>query len=107
MNTQRMVIYEQRRRVLEGDDLSDEIEGWIEEVVDANVAQFTDAEYDRGVGSRRGSWRRCTPCTAPTSPSTSSARRSTSTSRDALVEEFVADALDDVRRSARSRSAPS
>ena len=44
MNTQRMVIYEQRRRVLEGDDLSDEIRGWIEEVVAANVSQFTDAE---------------------------------------------------------------
>ena len=44
MNTQRMVIYAQRRRVLEGDDTSDEIRGWIEEVVAANVRQFTDAE---------------------------------------------------------------
>jgi preprotein translocase subunit SecA len=44
MNTQRMVIYDQRRRVLEGDDLSDEIRRWIEEVVTANVVQFTDAE---------------------------------------------------------------
>src|SRR4029077_20655265 len=45
MNTQRMVIYGQRRRVLEGDDLSDEIKGWIEEVVDVNVANFTESEY--------------------------------------------------------------
>ena len=44
MNTQRVVIYDQRRHVLDGDDLSDEIRGWIEEVVAANVAQFTDAE---------------------------------------------------------------
>jgi preprotein translocase subunit SecA len=44
MNTQRVVIYDQRTRVLEGDDLSDEIRGWIEEVVTANVTQFTDAE---------------------------------------------------------------
>jgi preprotein translocase subunit SecA len=44
MNTQRMVIYEQRRGVLEGEDLSDEIRGWIEEVIAANVAQFTEAE---------------------------------------------------------------
>ena len=44
MNTQRMVIYDQRRRVLEGDDLSDEIRGWIEEVIAANVAQLTDAD---------------------------------------------------------------
>ena len=44
MNTQRVVIYDQRRRVLEGDDLSDEIRTWIEEVIAANVAQFTDTE---------------------------------------------------------------
>jgi len=44
MNTQRMVIYDQRKRVLVGDDLSDELRGWIEEVIAANVAQFTEAE---------------------------------------------------------------
>src|SRR6185312_13505685 len=44
MNKQRVVIYEQRRRVLEGDDFSEEIRGWVEEVVAANVSQFTDAE---------------------------------------------------------------
>jgi preprotein translocase subunit SecA len=45
MNTQRMVIYEQRRRVLEGEDLSDEVREWIREVVDVHVRQATDAEY--------------------------------------------------------------
>jgi preprotein translocase subunit SecA len=45
MNTQRMVIYEQRRRVLEGEDLSDEVRAWIRETVEVTVAQFTDAEY--------------------------------------------------------------
>jgi len=45
MNTQRMVIYEQRRRVLEGEDLSDEVREWIRETVEATVAQFTDAEF--------------------------------------------------------------
>ena len=45
MNTQRMVIYEQRRRVLEGEDLSDEVREWIREVVETTVTQFTDAEY--------------------------------------------------------------
>jgi preprotein translocase subunit SecA len=44
MNVQRQVIYEQRRRVLEGQDLSDDIRQWIEEVVAFNVANFTDAE---------------------------------------------------------------
>ncbi len=45
MNTQRMVIYEQRRRVLEGEDLSDEVREWIRETVESTVSQFTDAEY--------------------------------------------------------------
>jgi preprotein translocase subunit SecA len=45
MNAQRMVIYEQRRRVLEGDDLSEEVEGWIRETVEAGVGQFTDSEF--------------------------------------------------------------
>ena len=45
MNTQRMVIYEQRRRVLEGEDLSEEVKEWIRETVEAGVAQFTDSEF--------------------------------------------------------------
>jgi preprotein translocase subunit SecA len=45
MNKQRVVIYEQRRRVLEGQDLSDEVKLWIDEVVDRVVAAFTAEEY--------------------------------------------------------------
>jgi len=45
MNVQRMVIYEQRRRVLEGEDLSEEIEQWIGEVVEAVVLQHTQSDY--------------------------------------------------------------
>src|SRR5512144_895072 len=45
MNTQRMVVYEQRRRVLEGEDLSDQVREWIRETVDAGVSQSTDAEF--------------------------------------------------------------
>ena len=37
MNTQRMVIYEQRRSVLHGDDHSEQIRHWIEETVRRNV----------------------------------------------------------------------
>ena len=44
MNTQRMVIYEQRRRVLNGDDTSEEIRAWIEEVATQNVILFTENE---------------------------------------------------------------
>src|ERR687892_576363 len=45
MNTQRMVIYEQRRRVLEGEDLSEDVREWIRETVQTGVAQFTDSEF--------------------------------------------------------------
>jgi preprotein translocase subunit SecA len=45
MNTQRMVIYEQRRRVLEGEDLSEDVREWIRESVDAGVRQSTDSEF--------------------------------------------------------------
>ena len=45
MNVQRMVIYEQRRHVLEGADLSEEIEGWIDELVARIVFEHTESEY--------------------------------------------------------------
>jgi preprotein translocase subunit SecA len=45
MNRQRMVIYEQRRQVLEGEDMSDQVREWIDEVVERTVEQFTQEEY--------------------------------------------------------------
>jgi preprotein translocase subunit SecA len=45
MNTQRKVIYEQRREVLEGTDMSDQVREWITEVIAATVDQFTQEEY--------------------------------------------------------------
>src|SRR5947209_5159401 len=45
MNFQRKVIYEQRRAVLEGQDLSEEIkEGWLPEVIANVVAEYTAAD---------------------------------------------------------------
>ena len=52
MNTQRMVIYEQRRSVLNGDDTSEEIREWIEEVVREQRAQHDRRGRRRGLGSR-------------------------------------------------------
>ena len=47
MNAQRMVIYEQRRAVLEGQDLSEELkEQWLPEVISSAVSDYTAAEYD-------------------------------------------------------------
>src|SRR4051812_30150231 len=47
MNKQRVVIYEQRRRVLEGDDFSEEVKGWIDEIVERAVDTFVDPETDQ------------------------------------------------------------
>jgi preprotein translocase subunit SecA len=44
MNTQRGVIYAQRRQVLEGTDLSNEIKGWVDEVIEGMVALHTEGE---------------------------------------------------------------
>src|SRR4051794_34781439 len=45
MNTQREVIYKQRREVLEGEDMSEEVRQWIDEVVERTVNEFTAEEY--------------------------------------------------------------
>jgi hypothetical protein len=44
MNKQRSVIYAQRRQVLEGQDLSEQVKGWIGEVVERAVDSFVDPE---------------------------------------------------------------
>jgi preprotein translocase subunit SecA len=44
MNTQREKIYAQRRQVLEGMDLSDEIKGWVDEVIERLVDLHTEGE---------------------------------------------------------------
>ena len=74
MNKQRTVIYEQRRRVLEGADLHDEVVEWIDEVVE-NVVAPTRSRGRRGSTSR-GSSARCRRSTRRTSPPTSCAPRS-------------------------------
>ena len=45
MTTQREVIYAQRRQVLEGTDLSDEIKGWVDDVIERLVALHTETEH--------------------------------------------------------------
>src|SRR5881392_893865 len=45
LNKQRTVIYDQRRRVLEGQDLSEEVRAWVDEVVGRIITQFTEAQY--------------------------------------------------------------
>jgi preprotein translocase subunit SecA len=93
MNTQRLVIYDQRRRVLEGEDLSDEVREWIRETVEAGVRQFTDSEFAEdwdldGLVTQMRSL-------SGTDITADELREEVDVSnRDALIEEFVEDALE-------------
>jgi len=92
MNTQRQVIYEQRRRVLDGDDLSDEVREWIREVVETNVANATEGEFAEEwdlaalVAQMQGLY--------GTDITVEELREEVELEREALVEEFVEDALE-------------
>jgi preprotein translocase subunit SecA len=93
MNTQRLVIYDQRRRVLEGEDLSDEVRGWITETVETGVAQSTDSEFAEdwdldGLVTHMQSL-------SGTDITVDELREEVDvTDREALKEEFVEDALE-------------
>jgi preprotein translocase subunit SecA len=89
MNTQRQVIYEQRRRVLEGEDLSGDVKEWIGEVIDNVVTEHTAAEFQE-------EWDLAELVTAMdalygTGVSVDEIER---LDREAIVAEFVEDALD-------------
>ena len=45
LNKQRTVIYDQRRRVLEGEDLSEEVRLWIDEVIERAVFFYTQSDF--------------------------------------------------------------
>src|SRR5438270_754737 len=45
LNRHRGRIYEQRRQVLESEDMSDQVRSWIDEVVEDTVRTFTQEEY--------------------------------------------------------------
>lgn len=57
MNTQREIIYTERRRVLEGEDISTQIQSMIEETAEAVVGEYTQQEFSeewdlRGLSAR-------------------------------------------------------
>jgi preprotein translocase subunit SecA len=92
MNKQRVVIYGQRRQVLEGADLSEEVKGWIEEVVERAVDAFVDPETgDLDLDALTAHMQQLygseiTPAEL---------REDNVTERAALVEEFIEDARDE------------
>jgi preprotein translocase subunit SecA len=92
MNKQRVVIYEQRRQVLEGADLSEEVKAWIDEVIERAVGAYVDPEsgdldldaLTQHMQQLYGS--EITP---------DELREDGITERAALVEEFIEDARDE------------
>jgi preprotein translocase subunit SecA len=90
MNVQRMVIYEQRRRVLEGVDLSEEIGGWVDELIAQIVYEHTESDY-------REEWdldSLFAEMQALYETEVSPDELGESTTREELIEEFQDDARD-------------
>ena len=92
MNTQRMVIYEQRRSVLNGDDTSEEIREWIEDVVRAERRQpdrggrLEDWDLDGLVAQMTALY--------GSDITVAELQEEVDLSRESLVQEFAEDALD-------------
>jgi preprotein translocase subunit SecA len=95
MNVQRQVIYEQRRRVLEGQDLSDDVRGWIGETIGRVVAAYTESEFDEE-WDLEGLCKAMIDVYASEEPITVEELREEGVemTRDALVDEFAEDALE-------------
>jgi preprotein translocase subunit SecA len=94
LNKQRSVIYDQRRRVLEGEDLSEEVALWIDEVIERTVDYYTSGEFSE-------EWDLDALCKAmidiyatdePITPE--ELREEVGLDRPALVQEFQEDARD-------------
>jgi preprotein translocase subunit SecA len=92
MNKQRVVIYEQRRQVLEGADLSEEVKGWIEEVVERSVDAFADPDTgDLDLDALTAHMQQL----YGSEITSDELREDQVTERAALVEEFIQDARDE------------
>ena len=92
MNKQRVVIYEQRRRVLEGDDFSEEVKGWIDEVVERAVETYVDPETNQVDLDALAAHMQQLYGSEITADEL---REDKVTERTALVEEFIDDARDE------------
>jgi preprotein translocase subunit SecA len=89
MNKQRTVIYAQRRQVLEGQDLSEQVRSWIGEVVERAVDAFVDREtqeidLESLVGAMQALY--------GTDVTPDELREDSVTTREALIEDFTEDA---------------
>jgi preprotein translocase subunit SecA len=96
LNRHRGRIYEQRRQVLDGEDLSEQIKLWIEEVVEDTVNLFTQDEY-----AEEWDLEALTQAMAQLYQTEITAKELREDlgeiSREALIEEFQEDALDEYK----------
>ena len=92
MNSQRQVIYAQRRRVLEGQDMSEEILGWVDDVVEGAVDMYTQAEYAEEWDL--GALTQAMHDLYGSDITPEELKEEVTLERDALVEEFQQDARD-------------
>src|SRR4051794_40649311 len=96
MNKQRMVIYKQRREVLDGQDLSEQVKLWIDEVVEDTVQLFTQEpssqDWDLEALTNAMAALYQTEITA-----TELREDLGDISRESLIEEFQTDAGDEYR----------
>jgi preprotein translocase subunit SecA len=95
MNTQRQVIYAQRRQVLEGEDMSEDVRAWIQDVISTIVAEYTQGDYAEewdleGLVAAMAQLYQ-------TEITVEELREEVGLERSALVEEFVDDALDEYK----------
>jgi preprotein translocase subunit SecA len=97
LNKQRQVIYEQRRRVLDGEDLSGEIRDWITEAVELAVDNFTSAELGEEELDIAGLCNAMQALYGSSITPEELAEDEVPLERGALIDEFVADALDEYR----------
>jgi preprotein translocase subunit SecA len=93
MNLQRMVIYEQRRRVLEGQDMSEELRAWVAATVERVIRQHLAADdpsewdLDQLVAAMQQVYR--------TTITAEELREEVELDDQAIIDEFVEDALDE------------
>ena len=96
LNRHRQRIYEQRRQVLDGEDLSEQVKIWIGEVVEDTVHVFTQEESERDWDLE--ALTQAMTQLYQTEITASELREDLGEiSREALIDEFVEDALDEYK----------
>jgi len=94
LNRHRGRIYEQRRQVLEGEDLSEEIGSWIDEVIERAVALYTEGDFQEewDIDALCKTMEDVYATDEPITPD--ELREEVGFDREAIVEEFQEDARD-------------